>query len=310
MTGHFSACCVYGLDITGLLHGYFDVGGLLATRLENEYGFCVYDNHGNVSDFIQGNISNRVSWMYAPFGTFRQTERCTGISFNFSSKYWDGEINAYHYGYRFYSPHIARWLSRDPLGERADIALYRAIKNDAQNNLDGFGLSCQSVRDERFSTPEEQAKITAMRNGDPPCPEPRIVCRCCNDSTETGYTSNNLIVICERDGDDERSDDEYRATRKHELSHVFDRCKGAQLGCQGSELEQLICSELRAYSWGTGLNNREQVISRAVKSVKHVCLRGRVDNGAESLYSAMAEGLYNQCTGLDNVAPIPSSLSW
>jgi RHS repeat-associated protein len=43
----------------------------------------------------------------------------TGVSFRFSAKYTDAESGLIYYGYRYYQPSTGRWLSRDPLGEKA-----------------------------------------------------------------------------------------------------------------------------------------------------------------------------------------------
>ena len=35
----------------------------------------------------------------------------------YSTKYIDAEAGLYYYGYRFYSPALMRWLTRDPIDE-------------------------------------------------------------------------------------------------------------------------------------------------------------------------------------------------
>ena len=35
----------------------------------------------------------------------------------FSTKYYDAETDLYYYGYRYYSPSLGRWISRDPITE-------------------------------------------------------------------------------------------------------------------------------------------------------------------------------------------------
>ena len=37
--------------------------------------------------------------------------------FRFSTKYTDDETDLVYYGYRYYSPALGRWMSRDPIGE-------------------------------------------------------------------------------------------------------------------------------------------------------------------------------------------------
>jgi hypothetical protein len=54
--------------------------------------------------------------------------------FWFSSKYLDSETGLYYYGYRYYSPMLGRWLSRDPIGEEAFRGLY------IRNLFDNFAI--------------------------------------------------------------------------------------------------------------------------------------------------------------------------
>lgn len=35
----------------------------------------------------------------------------------FSTKYYDAKADLYYYGYRYYSPSLGRWISRDPIKE-------------------------------------------------------------------------------------------------------------------------------------------------------------------------------------------------
>jgi hypothetical protein len=45
-----------------------------------------------------------------------------------------------YYGYRYYSPGLGRWVSRDPIGERGGLALYCNSKNDMCRRSDVLGL--------------------------------------------------------------------------------------------------------------------------------------------------------------------------
>jgi RHS repeat-associated protein len=65
--------------------------------------------------------------------------------FLFSSKYYDWETGLLYYGHRYYSPSLARWLSRDPIEENGGPNVYGFAGNDPVNALDLFGLliTCQ-----------------------------------------------------------------------------------------------------------------------------------------------------------------------
>jgi RHS repeat-associated protein len=43
--------------------------------------------------------------------------------FGFSTKYTDNETDLLYYGYRYYSPALGRWLSRDPIEEQGGLKL-------------------------------------------------------------------------------------------------------------------------------------------------------------------------------------------
>lgn len=61
--------------------------------------------------------------------------------FRFSTKYYDVETGLYYYGYRFYSPELGRWMSRDPIEEEGDTPnLYSMVKNDPLDSYDAFDL--------------------------------------------------------------------------------------------------------------------------------------------------------------------------
>jgi RHS repeat-associated protein len=61
--------------------------------------------------------------------------------FAFKGQFLDLESGYYNYGYRYYSPELGRWLSRDPIGERGGVNLYAMAGNDAVNNHDYLGLT-------------------------------------------------------------------------------------------------------------------------------------------------------------------------
>ena len=48
----------------------------------------------------------------------------------FSTKYYDAETDLYYYGYRYYSPSLGRWISRDPMEESTNESLYAMGMNN------------------------------------------------------------------------------------------------------------------------------------------------------------------------------------
>ena len=86
----------------------------------NKVIYTVYDGNGNVSELISANDGAIAGhYEYNPFG---KTIAVIGSLaeenvFCFPTKYADEETKLIYYGYRYYSPKIGRWLSRDPIGE-------------------------------------------------------------------------------------------------------------------------------------------------------------------------------------------------
>jgi len=61
--------------------------------------------------------------------------------FAFKGQFLDVDTGYYNYGYRYYSPELGRWLSRDPIGERGGTNLYGMAGSDAVNEVDFLGLA-------------------------------------------------------------------------------------------------------------------------------------------------------------------------
>jgi RHS repeat-associated protein len=61
--------------------------------------------------------------------------------FAFKGQFLDLESGYYNYGYRYYSPQLGRWLSRDPIGERGGVNVYAMVLNNPTNLHDKFGLA-------------------------------------------------------------------------------------------------------------------------------------------------------------------------
>jgi len=57
----------------------------------------------------------------------------------FSTKYYDAETDLYYYGYRYYSPSLGRWISRDPIEEEGGLLLYGFCLNSQIYAIDSLG---------------------------------------------------------------------------------------------------------------------------------------------------------------------------
>ncbi len=134
---------LYGLDLSGTFQGAGGVGGLLAINdVTNGVHFVAYDGNGNIVALVKatdGTISAR--YEYGPFGELiRASGPMAKVNpMRWSTKYWDDETDLVYYGYRYYSPSLGRWLSRDPLEEEGGNNLYAFTANDAINRVDYLG---------------------------------------------------------------------------------------------------------------------------------------------------------------------------
>ncbi len=103
-----------------------------------------YDGNGNVVDVMDDEGTSVAHYEYDPFGrtisssgTFAEENR-----WRFSTKSLD-ESGLYYYGYRYYSPELGRWPSRDPIGEDGGLNLYGFVGNMVICRIDAYGLQIQ-----------------------------------------------------------------------------------------------------------------------------------------------------------------------
>jgi len=133
----------WGLDASGSMQGAGGVGGLLMVNAgSGGVHFPAYDLNGNVMGLVNatnGNISAK--YEYGPFGeVFCSVGDMAKVNpFGFSTKYTDNETDLLCYGYRYYSPALGRWLSRDPIEERGGLNLYGFVYNNPVHYVDDSG---------------------------------------------------------------------------------------------------------------------------------------------------------------------------
>ena len=136
-----------GVDLSGSLEGAGGIGGLLAlSRLdcvEPTPAFYHADGNGNITALINSKQAIVAQYLYDSFGNLlAQSGSWSDLNrVRFSSKEHIPSIGLYYYGYRFYDPNLQRWINRDPLGEFADLNLYRFSYNAPLNYVDSDGLT-------------------------------------------------------------------------------------------------------------------------------------------------------------------------
>ena len=156
------------LDFYCMLDGAGGVGGLLAVNISPNnnrsdlqdfqdfqdlqtsadrsavggvWYFLLYDNNGNITDYVSEDGEVVASYEYDAFGrTISQSGAMADeFPFRFSTKYYDAEAKLYYYGERFYSPELGRWLNRDPIEEDGGGNLYMFCGNNGVGKVDPMG---------------------------------------------------------------------------------------------------------------------------------------------------------------------------
>jgi RHS repeat-associated protein len=135
---------VWGLDLSGSLQGAGGIGGLLVVRDHGAgtYHFAGYDGNGNVTVLVNAaDQSLSAQYEYSPFGDLLRATGPLARSnpFRFSTKFLDEETDLVYYGYRYYSPALMRWITRDPIEEGGGANLFAAMRNDPLRFFDPIG---------------------------------------------------------------------------------------------------------------------------------------------------------------------------
>ena len=137
------ATFTWGTDASGTLQGAGGVGGLLSMTLHRgtnagTYFYC-YDGNWNVVALVNA-ATGEVAAQY-DYGPFHELLRATGPvarenPFLAATKYYDWETGLYYYGYRYYSPSLRKWMSRDAIGERGGLNSYAFCLGSPLDNID------------------------------------------------------------------------------------------------------------------------------------------------------------------------------
>ena len=78
------------------------------------------------------------SHSYTPYGA-SYADTGAGTVPRFTGHQWDPTSDLYYAAYRYYSPDLARWLGRDPLGMKDGPNLYQYVKANPVLRLDPTG---------------------------------------------------------------------------------------------------------------------------------------------------------------------------
>jgi len=133
----------YGLNVSGTLQGAGGIGGLLSRNSATGKFLYLYDLNGNVGQLVAATTGELAAhYEYDPFGKalVASGPEAEKNPFRFSTKLFDIDTGLYYYGYRYYSPRLGRWITRDRIEEAGGLNLYGAVGNNAINAIDLYGL--------------------------------------------------------------------------------------------------------------------------------------------------------------------------
>ena len=140
----------HGPDLGGDLDTAGGIAGNLACTYLQSTNLPIAHLHpdamGNIILATSDDGSVAGTYHYTPFGRPITQSSPYRPRFLFSSKEFDPETSLSYYGFRYYSPSLARWLTRDPIGEVDEISLYCFINNNAHIGIDTWGLTKQQQR--------------------------------------------------------------------------------------------------------------------------------------------------------------------
>ncbi|MEJ6061070.1 RHS repeat-associated core domain-containing protein [Aliivibrio salmonicida] len=114
------------------------IGNLLITKTADKFYQYIYSHTGNVQKVIDGSGNIVANYQYTPYGQ-ASGDAFTLQPFGYSTKRSDFESGLVYFGYRFYAPHLGRWLNRDPLQEEGGINLYAYVNGDPLGYVDPDG---------------------------------------------------------------------------------------------------------------------------------------------------------------------------
>jgi RHS repeat-associated protein len=101
------------------------------------------DANKNIGQLMDSSGNTVAKYEYSPFGVQTSSTGAYAATnpFGFSSEYYDSETGLVYYNYRYYSPVLGRWLSRDPIGEKGGFNLYGMVSNNPVDNWDRYGMA-------------------------------------------------------------------------------------------------------------------------------------------------------------------------
>ncbi|MBQ6705528.1 MAG: RHS repeat-associated core domain-containing protein [Opitutales bacterium] len=113
----------------------------LALQKDGTWFTYGYDITKNICEVFGPAGYIRTAYSYTPFGSVSASENGVVQNFQWSSEFYDSELDLVYYNYRHYSPSLGRFLSRDPIAEQGGLNLYAFVGNRISYLTDLLGLN-------------------------------------------------------------------------------------------------------------------------------------------------------------------------
>ena len=105
------------------------------------YTYYTHDYLGSVRAIYDQSKDLQGSREYSPYGSILTASNLNLTNRGFTGHDWDTKTGMYFAPYRYFSPSIARWTTRDPLGMVDGPNLYAYVGGNPVNWLDPLGFS-------------------------------------------------------------------------------------------------------------------------------------------------------------------------
>ena len=104
--------------------------------------FFTRDHLGSVREMTDSSAVIQARYDYDPYGRRTKLLGSLNADFGFTGHYFHATSSLHLAPFRAYNADIARWLSRDPSGERTANGLYEYARNSPMSLADPLGLDC------------------------------------------------------------------------------------------------------------------------------------------------------------------------
>ena len=104
--------------------------------------FYVHDHLGSTRGVYNSDKTPYAGLEHTPYGElYASSGSISSITRRYTGHDWDAAAGLYYAPYRYYSPRLARWISRDPLGMVDGPNVYEYVQSTPVQNVDLLGSS-------------------------------------------------------------------------------------------------------------------------------------------------------------------------